>query len=156
MEQWTGLEPASTSFEDWQLIHLAHHCMVRAEGIEPSTFRLWADYSNHWVIPASSHNESGSGKHLSLRSTIFWILRRGELKDATDNPQYVLSIPFTTTLTMSTMRDYCKYFTHHIGTSLTGLCKKFSLQKFCFFVFSLASINNQITTSNVKAKIIST
>lgn len=43
---------------------LAHHCMVRAEGIEPSTFRLWADYSNHWVIPASSHNESDGGKDL--------------------------------------------------------------------------------------------
>nr|DAE29583.1 MAG TPA: hypothetical protein [virus sp. ctkyY8] len=40
MEQWTGLEPASTGFEDQQLFHLAHHCMVRAEGIEPSTFRL--------------------------------------------------------------------------------------------------------------------
>ena len=40
MEQWTGIEPASTGFEDQQLIHLAHHCMVRAEGIEPSTFRL--------------------------------------------------------------------------------------------------------------------
>lgn len=100
MEQWTGFEPASTSFEDWQLIHLAHHCMVRAEGIEPSTFRLWADYSYHWVTPASTHCENGGGKYLNLRSTIFWILRRGELKDATDNPQYVLSIPFTTTLTM--------------------------------------------------------
>lgn len=63
MEQWTGLEPASTGFEDQQLIQLAHHCMVRAEGIEPSTFRLWADYSNHWVIPASSHNESGGGRN---------------------------------------------------------------------------------------------
>ena len=40
MEQWTGFEPASTGFEDQQLIQLAHHCMVRAEGIEPSTFRL--------------------------------------------------------------------------------------------------------------------
>ena len=63
MEQWTGFEPASTSFEDWQLNQLAHHCMVRAEGIEPSTFRLWADYSNHWVMPASSHNESGGGRN---------------------------------------------------------------------------------------------
>lgn len=26
LEQWTGFEPASTSFEDWQLFHLAHHC----------------------------------------------------------------------------------------------------------------------------------
>lgn len=37
---------------------------MRAEGIEPSTFRLWADYFNHWVIPASSHNESDGGKDL--------------------------------------------------------------------------------------------
>ena len=36
----------------------------------------------------------------TLQSTIFWILRRGELEDATDKPQYVLSIPFATTLTM--------------------------------------------------------
>ena len=40
LEQWTGFEPASTGFEDQQLNQLAHHCMVRAEGIEPSTFRL--------------------------------------------------------------------------------------------------------------------
>ena len=26
LEQWTGLEPASTGFEDQQLNRLAHHC----------------------------------------------------------------------------------------------------------------------------------
>lgn len=112
MEQWTGFEPASTSFEDWQLNQLAHHCMVRAEGIEPSTFRLWADYSNHWVMPASSHSEDSGGKYLNLRSTIFWILRHGELKDATDKPQYVLSIPFATTLTMRGDYYFQKNFFH--------------------------------------------
>ena len=73
MEQWTGLEPASTGFEDQQLIQLAHHCMVRAEGIEPSTFRLWADCSNHWVTPASSHNESGGGKTRTCVSLFMFI-----------------------------------------------------------------------------------
>lgn len=171
---------------------LAHHCMVRAEGIEPSTFRLWADYSNHWVIPANSHRESGSGKDLPRYRKLlplilvawshkhsyshltywdwFWPLQAGTQLFAYIVPIYcttfqcftglscnsdsVYLFRHTTTLTMR--GDYLRYFTHHIGTSLTGLCKKFSLQKFCFFVFSLASINNQITTSNVKAKIIST
>ena len=48
MEQWAGIEPALTGFEDQQLIHLAHHC-------------------------GFSHNESGGSKTRTCVSLFMFI-----------------------------------------------------------------------------------
>ena len=68
-----GIRTRINSFWRPATFRLAHHCMVRAEGFEPSTFRLWADYSNHWVTPASFHRESGGGKTRTCVSLFMFI-----------------------------------------------------------------------------------
>lgn len=147
MEQWTGIEPASTGFEDQQLFHLAHHCMVRAEGIEPSTFRLWADYSNHWVIPASSHNESGSGKDLHLTDwDWFWPLQAGTQLFAYIVPIYCTTFQFFTGLSCNS--DSVYLFRHTTTLTMRGFLKIKLFIKEIFFKIPIFNFSVLIDMHN--------
>lgn len=123
---------------------------MRAEGIEPSTFRLWADYSNHWVIPASSHRESGSGKDLPRYRKLsplilvtwshkhsyshltywdwFWPLQAGTQLFAYIVPIYCTTFQFFTGLSCNS--DSVYLFRHTTTLTMRGFLKFIFLSKF--------------------------